>query len=454
MKMKKGIFFGFLAIIAIFGTVLSASAATQTGIDIVNISDQPGNVVVEFYRSDGTSGGQASGSIAAFGSLNFYLPNLNQIQSGQYSARVSSDVPVAATVGLTDGTEQVGDDYLGTNTPDTTLTFPLVYRNYGSWNSQLVVQNATSSPQTVNIQFFKNGSTTANASDSASINAYSYAIFDLADAAYSGFGNDYGVAVVTGAGNLAGTALAIRDTGQGATLKAELTYRAFGSNQLGQELVAPLFYRNYGGFATGVNVVNRGGTATNVTVEFSSANGVAGGPWTFSKTNLQPGEGYTFYTPALAGLPNNLFGSATISSSATDIAAVVSHSRFAGGAQQAFAYEAPLTSTSSNCVALPIVHNRTTWKSGLNVINLGAGTASVTVDYASSNPQVGDASKTYSIPAGSPFNIYMPTDAATALNFYGGASFSSNQPIVVLATSANTAAGIARNYMGVNYACP
>ncbi len=451
LKHKRLGFILLVATMMFLVTLTSAFAATNTGIDVVNLENAPGTVVVEFYQADGTSGGTLSSPISALGSLNFYIPNTS-IASGQYSARISSDVRVAATVGLTDSSQEIGDDYLGTDSPANVISFPLVYRNFGSWNSQLVVQNASDTSQTVNIEFFKNGSTSADASDSATIPAFSYVIFDMAN--YGGFGNDYGVAVATGTAPLAGVALAERDPGTGVQNKAQLTYRAFTASQEGQSLVAPLYYKNFNGFATGLNVVNRGNVATNVTVEFRSSNGVSGGPWTATRNNLQPGEGYTFYTPSIAGLPDNLFGSATITSSAANIALVASHSRFASGSQQAFAYEAVSSAAASGCVAAPVVQNRTTWKSGLNILNLGSSSASVTINYSSSNPSTPDASQTVSIPANDGLTVYMPTDGTTASGFYGGATFESASNIVVLVSTANSAAGIARNFMGVNYTCP
>lgn len=454
MKKKQFVLIVVLAVVMSLFSFAAASAATNTGIDVVNLSGTAGNVVVEFFDATGASQGTVSDSISAFGSLNFYIPAISlSLSSGQYSAVVSSEVPVAATVGLTDGTERLGDNYLGTDSPSAELSFPLIYRNYGGWTSQLVVQNATSSQQTVNIEFFKNGSTTANATDSAVVPAFSYAVFDMADAAYAAFGNDFGGASVTGAGNLAGTALAIRDKGTGPAAKAELIYRAFSAEQQAQEILLPLFYKNFSRFQSGINVVNRGTAATNVTVEYTSSNGVAGGPWTASKTGLQPGEMYTFYNPA--SVPNGVYGSARVSSTAADIAVVVSSSRTDGtGNNQSFAYEGAVATSATPCVALPIVHNRTSWKSGINILNLGSSAASVDISYSSSNPSTPNATKTYSVPAGAPLTVYMPTDAATAVNFYGGASLSSTENILVLATHANSNAGISQNYMGVNFTCP
>lgn len=97
----------------------------------------------------------------------------------------------------------------------------------------------------------------------------SYAVFDLAD--YAAFGNDFGGAVVIGSGPLAGTAIAIRDKGTGPAAKAELTYRAFTADQQGAEILLPLFYNNFNKFNSGINVVNRGAAATDVTVEYTGS---------------------------------------------------------------------------------------------------------------------------------------------------------------------------------------
>jgi hypothetical protein len=450
--MKRSFFIVFL--VALIGVLSFAtvSAASTTGIDVVSLSNSSGTVVVTFYAANGTSPGSVSENIDAFGAVNFFIPNIpdTTLPAGQYSAVVSSNVPVAATVGLTDSTEKLGDDYVGTSEPASTLSFPLIYRNYGSYTSQLVIQNASDSAQNVDIDFFKQGSTTANASDSASIQPMSYAIFDLAD--YSGFGNDFGGAVVTGSAPLAGTAIANRAAATAAG-KAQLTYRAFTASQQGQEILLPLFYNGFNRFNSGINVVNRGGVATDVSVEYTSSNGVAGGPWTAGPISLDPGEMFTFYRPA--GLPDNLFGSAVVDSTAADIAVVVSSARRDNlGNNVAFAYEGAVSTSASQCVALPVVHNRTSWKTGINILNLGGSAATVEINYSSSNPSTPDATKTYNVPAGAPLTVYMPTDAATALGFFGGASLESTQDILVLASSANSGAGIARNYVGVNYTCP
>jgi hypothetical protein len=433
----------------------AASAATNTGVDVVNLSNNSGQVTLIFYDSAGSSPGSVTENIGPYGSVNFYIPTLAGITlpPGQYSAVVSSDVPIAATVGLTDSPDRFGDDYVGTSAPANVLSFPLIYRNHSSYISQLIVQNAHTSAQTVTVEFFKQGSVTPAASDSATIQPNSFAIFDMAD--YAAYGNGFGGAVVTGTGPLAGTAIANRDPGTGSAAKSQLMYRAFTAEQQSTEILLPLFYNGFNGFNTGVNVINRGGASTQVSVVYTSSNDVPGGPWNAGPQTLQPGEMYTFFRPA--GLPDNVFGSAVVTSTATEIAVVASHGRVdTNGNNVAFAYEGAPSDAASACVALPVVHNRTSWKTGINILNLGNVASTVEIVYSSSNPATPNATKTYNVPANSPLTVYMPTDAATQLGFYGGASLRSTngQNMLVLASHANSNAGIARNYFGVNYTCP
>jgi hypothetical protein len=432
-----------------------ASAATNTGVDVVNLSGNDGLVTLTFYDNTGASPGSVAENIGAFGSVNFYIPTLDGVtlDPGQYSAVVSSDVPIAATVGLTDSPDRFGDDYVGTSAPANVLSFPLIYRNHSSYVSQLIVQNADTSAQTVTIEFYKQGSVTPADTDSAVIQPNSFAIFNMAS--YDDYGNGFGGAVVTGTGPLAGTAIANRDPGTGSAAKSQLMYRAFTAEQQSNEILLPLFYNGFNGFNTGINIINRGSESTQVSVVYTSSNNVSGGPWNAGPQTLQPGEMYTFFRPA--GLPDGVFGSAVVSSTVAEVAVVASHGRVDGnGNNVAFAYEGAPADTASACVALPVVHNRTSWKTGINILNLGDSASTVEITYASSNPATPDATKTYNVPANSPLTIYMPTDAATQLGFYGGASLRSTngQNMLVLASHANSNAGIARNYFGINYTCP
>ena len=134
--------------------------------------------------------------------------------------------------------------------------------------------------------------------------------FNLEDAEYAAFG-PFGGAVVTGSAPLAGVAFSLTkgrmtnpSTNYLDTMNTE--YRAFTADQLGKDVVAPLVYRNYNQWTTGINVVNNSAASTQVTVTYVNANpAVSGGPWTETKTVGANGM-EVFYTPSTAGSARQL----------------------------------------------------------------------------------------------------------------------------------------------------
>jgi hypothetical protein len=233
-------------------------------------------------------------------------------------------------------------------------------------------------------------------------------------------------------------------------------YRGFGSAQQGQDIVTPLVYKNYNLWTSGVNIANTGAVSTTVTITYTNANpAVAGGPWVDTKT-LAAHAMDVFYTPSNASLPDGFYGSAALHSSDTAIVVVVASQRYRVDGAQGVAYEGSLPTDATACVSLPVVHNRTTWKTGINILNLGGVAADITINYYSSAAGIPNATKTYSVPANSPYTIYMPTDAATAVGFYGAADIKSTNGQHLLVNAAHTyaAQGVSSNFVGINYTCP
>jgi len=446
----------FLLASVLFGAPVLAQGTWNTGIDVQNLSDTAGTLVLEFYDGSGTSIGTLTDGIGAWGGVNFYLP-LEALPAGQFSAVVQSDVQVAAVASQANYDLGGADMYLGTSSPEPILSFPLVYRNHtsGLWNSKLVIQNASGVEQTVTLELFSVGEASPDETDTAVVPAYSSVIFNIADAEYSSFG-PYGSAVVSAAQPLAGVAQAIRNPGTGKINVLETEYRAFGSGQQGDSAVAPLVYKNYNLWTTGINVLNKSNIATTVTVTYTNANpAITGGPWTFS-IGLAGNAMGNFYTPSHVTLPDGFYGSAEIASSASDIAVVVSSQRYRPTGAEGVAYEGSLSTDATACVSLPITHNRTTWRTGINILNVGDQAATVTINYYSSAVGISNATQTFSIPAGSPKTVYMPTDGTTALGFYGAADVKSTnaQPLLVNVSNSRPDQGVASNFVGVNYTCP
>jgi hypothetical protein len=258
-----------------------AQGSWNTGIDVQNLSGDPGELVVTFYDGDGVEVGSLSDTIGAWGSLNYYLPAEDSLPDGQMSAVIASQVPVAATASIWNYDFGGADIYLGTLMPESTLSFPLVYRNHtsGNWNTKLTIQNASEASQTVTLSLYTAGESTADATDTATIPANASYTFDISESQYAAFG-PYGSAVVEGTAPLAGVADNLRQPGDKLS-SIETSYRAFGASQQGQEIVAPLVYKNYNLWTSGVNILNKGNASTTVTITYYNANpAVSGGPWT------------------------------------------------------------------------------------------------------------------------------------------------------------------------------
>jgi hypothetical protein len=458
--MKRVTFVAVLValVVSLLGiTSASAQGVWNSGIDIQNLTGTAGTVTVQFYTDAGGDAGSLSSAISAWGSLNFYLPNQSSPpEGGQYSAVVSSDVQVGATASQANYTLGGADIYLGTTAPENDLSFPLVYRNHtgGKWNTKLIVQNASTGEQTVTLRLYNAGQTAAAVTDTALIQPFASYTFDISLSEYAAFG-PYGSATVSGSAPLAGVADNIRNPGQKVQV-IETSYRAFGGAQQGGKVITPLVYKNYNLWTTGVNVVNKGAIPTTVTSTYTNANpNISGGPWVDTLT-LAAAAMDVFYTPSNSGLPDGFYGSAELSSSATDIVVVAASQRYRTDGAQGVAYEGSLPGDATACVSLPVVHNRTTWKTGINIINLGDSQADITISYASSAPGIPNASKTLSIPANSPWTVYMPSDGATQVGFYGAADVKSTngQPLLVNAAHSRSDQGVASNFVGINYTCP
>jgi hypothetical protein len=458
MKFSRYVVVAVVMLVALMAfSLASAQGVWTTGIDIQSLSDAPGAIVVEFFDGAGNASGQLSDTITAFGSLNFYLPNEPAPTGpGEYSAVVSADVEVAAAVSLQNYDLGGADIYLGTGKPEASLTFPLVYRNHtsGKWNSRLSVQNATASAQSVTLKLFTSGESTADVTKVVNIPGNASYTFDIAEAEYAAFG-PFGSATVTGSDPLAGMAMSIRDPGTGKVNVIEASYRAFGSAQFGKSVVLPLVYKNFNLWTSGINIVNTGGTSTNVSIEYTNANpNVAGGPWT-DNISIGANSMGVFYTPANAtGLPDGFYGSAKITSATNDVLVVVASQRYRPTGAEGVAYEGSLQTDASGCVSLPVVHNRTSWKTGINILNTSASQASVTINYKSSAAGIPDASQTYQIAAASPLTVYMPSDGVTQVGFYGAADLKSTQNVLVNVANSRADRGVSSNYVGINYTCP
>ena len=132
----------------------------------------------------------------------------------------------------------------------------------------------------------------------------------------------------------------------------------------------PLLFKGLAGFNTFYNVQNVGTTATNISVAYQN-----GATDTFA--NLAPGASVRFDQAANTGLPAGFVGAATVTSSSSDIAAVVSQV----GATTILIYNGFATSGSQAPVFPLINANNGGFVTGVALQNAGTAATTVTVSY-------------------------------------------------------------------------
>jgi len=139
----------------------------------------------------------------------------------------------------------------------------------------------------------------------------------------------------------------------------------------------PLLFKNFFGFNTFFSVQNVGQAATTVTVTYRGAG--LSSPVT-QTANIQPGASARFDQLTNTSLPNNFNGSAIVTSTGSDIAAVVTQY----DANTSLTYNG--FSAGSNAPYFPLVNaNNAGFITGIPVQNLGSQPTNVTLSYTPSS---------------------------------------------------------------------
>ena len=170
---------------------------------------------------------------------------------------------------------------------------------------------------------------------------------------------------------------------------------------VGTTLYAPTIVNNaFGGYTTGIGLVNSGTAPTNITVTYRDSTGAV--VKTKTVTGLAAGAYQGMYSgdPALA-LPSGFTGTATIASSAGAVAAIVNET---GPGGQFSSYDA--VPSGSSLLNVPVALNNAFggYYTGMSVQNTSASAGAVSVTYydAAGTPTV----KNFSIPANGSLSVY------------------------------------------------
>jgi hypothetical protein len=388
-------------------SVPGPSGSFSSAFTIQNLSANIAICTYTFYDSLGSAAYESAQFQIPVGGSNFtYVPNISGLAIGQYSGVVTCDQPVSAVVNT--ASTNSGGSYGGISNTSATWYAPNAFNNYYGFNTNFVVQNASSSPVNVTIDIINaSGSVVATQSQN-NLPAYAYVNFD--QAGLSGLSSNVAYsAKITGTGTLA---VESNIYGQGAYTNELFSYTPFIGGSL--TTYAPVIMNNYYGYSTALTVQNLGTSAANVTVTY--------GTGATQTAVIAASSSSVFYTPS-SGLAVGTLTSATITSDQNIVALVNETNNYLRAASYtAFA-------SGSTSVSVPIVLKRYyNFNTSITCQNIGTTATNMTITYSNAATSTQNA-----IAANGIALFYQPNEAGLSNGFNGSAKVtSSSQPIVCI----------------------
>jgi len=435
MRIVKLIFSIFVVVCLLSFAFINAWAQSSTtsapgtwvsSINIQNMSQNPANVVLDFYDSNGNKilSFPVQPPIPGKGSRSLYVPSdISGLIAGQFSVVASSDVPIRIVVNSSSSSPYTAGAYQGIESSEVanSLYFPGLYNNYYGFFSEVVLQNAGSSDASVQIQFYnqKTG-LPAGAPYSATIKPGSSKTFNLSSLSPvlpSGNQNGLFSAKVTSTTPIAG----IANIWTSARFGEYASYNGFTKGT--DRIFVPALYKNYYGFVSSLTIQNIGSGSSNITVTYS--NGVT------DSFTLGPGLSKELYTPNYASLPSgNLSGvfSARIdATTGSEIVAIVNVEDKNKGSLASYNGSSEIGTKIGCPVVLKSFYR---WFSAETVQNVGNNPTNITVTYSSGQ------SRTFAnVPPNGTINVIELTNAGSVLPDGSSVSAifeSSGEPLLVV----------------------
>lgn len=420
-----------LMVVTAFAQV-SYSDPAFTSYQVVNLSQtEDADITVTYYDENGDPatyspffpGVDPNGSVTVQQSLESDLP------SGQYSAVISSNQPIAAIANQQLGVAGSGtsiapfSSYSGSSEGSTEVTLPVVMHNWFGYYTEVYIQNAgTADATNIQIEYAPTSVGSCVTGDSGQ----SDSITDLpqyATTMVSQLDNtDLGAPSASGC-----SAFTDRFLG-GATITADqpvvvvvnqyvqdklFTYNGFTA--AGTDLVAPAYMRNWFGYYASLTIANPDpDTDAEVTVTYTPDASLAPavnptapvtGDWT-----VPAGETITIYDgPSATSAQSDLvavydqpterfFGSVTIASDIPVVAMVNQEATLSLG-NQAGSYNAFTTEEGSMMISVPLIQSDFYgYYTSLTIMTVDGGDAEIEITYTSDGvySSVKNHSETYS----------------------------------------------------------
>ncbi len=271
---------------------------------------------------------------------------------------------------------------------------------YGGYTTAAYIQNLGAAPASVQVNYFDAGGNPVGSGDSNVIQPNGTWTVRQ-DNGRSFAPGQAGTGVILGSQPLAAFVNEFAPGGGDATSYTGIT------SGVGSTLYAPAIANlAYGGYTTGIGLVNLATSPTNITVTYRDGTGVTSA--TQNLPNVAAGAYQGIYS-GTAGLPNGFAGTATITSSAGSLAAVVNET---GPGNQFSSYDAVAAGSTTSFAPVALNNAYGGYNTGMGIQNTTASAGTVTITYYTST---GTATVTTSpIVANGYLGVYQGTDIPTA----------------------------------------
>lgn len=455
-------FLGALLVLITVAALSVLPAAAQwagnwvSSFQVMNLGNSTANVVVEYFKEDGSTATTSSYTVTVGSSLNVYQPSVPGLPDGfKGSAVVSADQPIAAIaseqVTYPDGS--IGNSQYSGFTADAIgqrFYLPNVNKKFGGsqWSSRINIQNTIASSVNVTVTFY-NADGTLRDTDTVILPPNGATTLTQIDDTELPDGW-LGTAVVEATGNVAVIADVMSADG-----RLE-TYNGFTSGATKMYLPTLLIGFGANQWNTSFQVFNVGSATAVVTMTYYTAGNPI--PAKVITASLPPYQSINRYQPTVdSDLGSPWIGSVVIEST-EPIVAVGSQSSGAPGKRLASIYNG--ASSGATEAFLPTVlryFGGSNFVTSFQIMNVGSTDASVTVEYfvpGNPTPVLTVKYDGLSNPKIAPYtsvNRYQGNDTSLGNGWQGSVRVTSDQPVVVLGSQngLNRTGDAAGQYNGI-----
>jgi hypothetical protein len=428
MPKKLLVFVMVLSLVLIAASPMAPMAGAFTsytsGFQVQNLSATTANVTITYYKQDGTIATSAGDTIAGSGAKTYYPIAATAPFNG--SVVISSDQQIASVVNvLGSGSANAGAAYVASMVGGATVSLPLLMKANGGYNTWFNVQNTGSSDASVSVAY-SDGATAGP----LTVKPGAAHTFDQATETHS--------AAVFSASITSSQAVAVAVIEENPSTM--FAYSGFAGGVTNP--VMPLVNANNGGYITGIQIQNTGGSATNVTVSYTPS---AAGTACTETQSISAGQSKTFALGAFTSGANStctagatFVGSARVTgnSASQNLVAIVNQLKPGVNGE---AYGSFNSAAATNIVVLPLIMDRNSgWFTGFNVMNVGAGATTVNCTVSGTGYTV----NTGSLAAGQAYTAIQNNQIASG--YVGSATCTATlagDKIVAVVNELNTAAG-------------